>query len=575
MNDNTDNVKCQEENDRKHPVDPMTFIDRSKGIEPMTFIDRSKGIDPMTPVDPSEKRTEFDRDRFLLNLRNQLDEAKRKRESATEAIPEYNCQYPEQTIVSAAAENSEGIVHRYLQSGLVKSDITANQAGNIQHINLLGKQVGVKNKKPKPIDLARRVKSALILCVKDQDIYVYINGYYKKMSQSDMEGVIWSVCKSEVEQVGNKSILTGAYQFLAVDPDLRVDNLQSALNVVPFRNGLVLLDTGYITQLTPSYFVTFTLNCEFPSDVARAECPAFDKYLEDVTGGDPLLIRRIWQFLGCCLTQDMNIKAIFVLQGISNSGKSVFVNLLKSFFPEDVKIELDVHSMSEQYAMVDCKGKVLCMSSDMESEVLNTTSVANLKKLSGRDTISSAVKYKSRSNFQFTGKVVMVTNHPLLLKQDDQAFWERIIVIPFRYQIPVEKRIYNLEATLMNEVSAIAAKALGAYFELRRNNYQFSGEYAINSLDMYPDSCSSADPTTMIFLYLQRHYEAWADGIVVLEEACNDFNMLNSTAISTQVFSSIFRRHAAELFGAVKFRTREGGYENARSAVKGIKRKFI
>ena len=225
--------------------------------------------------------------------------------------------------------------------------------------------------------------------------------------------------------------------------------------------------------------------------------------------------------------------------------------------------------------MVDCKGKVLCMSSDMESEVLNTTSVANLKTLSGRDTISSAIKYKSRSNFQFTGKVVMVTNHPLLLKQDDQAFWERIVVIPFRYQIPVENRIYNLEAILMSEMSAIAAKALGAYFELRRNNYQFSGECAINSLDMYPDSCSSADPTTMIFLYLQRHYEAWADGVVVLEEACNDFNMLNSTAISTQVFSSIFRRHAAELFGAVKFRTREGGYENARSAVKGIKRKFI
>lgn len=575
MNNNTVNAKCQEENDRKHPVDPMAFIDRSRGIDPMTFIDRSKGIDPMTPVDPSEIRTEFDRDRFLLNLRNQLDEAKQEEKTATEAIPEYNCQCPEQTIVSAAAENSEGIVHRLFQSGLAKSDITANQVGNIQRINLLGKKVGVENKKPKPIDLARKVKSTLILCVKDQDIYVYINGYYKKMSQSDMEGVIWSVCKSEVEQVGNKSILTGAYQFLTVDPDLRVDNLQSALNVVPFRNGLILLDTGCITQLAPNYFVTFTLNCEFPVNVVKSSCPNFDKYLEDVSGGDPLLIRRIWEFIGSCLTQDMNIKSIFVLQGVTNSGKSVFVNLLKSFFPEDVRIELGVHCMSEQFAMVNCMGKVLCMSSDMEEDVLNTTSVGNLKKLSGRDTISSAVKYKSRVNFQFTGKVVMVTNHPLLLKKYDQAFWERIVVIPFRYTVPVENRIYNLEDALKHEMSAIAAKALGAYFELRKNNYQFSGEYEINSLDMYPDSCSSADPTTMIFLYLRQHYEAWADGVVVLEEACNDFNLLNSTKISTQAFSSIFRRHAADLFGAEKIRTREGGYPNARSAVKGIKRKFI
>ena len=169
----------------------------------------------------------------------------------------------------------------------------------------------------------------------------------------------------------------------------------------------------------------------------------------------------------------------------------------------------------------------------------------------------------------------MVTNHPLLLKEDDQAFWDRLVVIPFRFQVPIENRIYNLEDALKQELSAIAAKALGAYFELRRNKYQFSGEYEVNSLDMYPDFCVNADPTTMIFLYLRQHYEAWPDGIVILEEACTDFNLLNSTKICTQAFSPIFRRHAAELFGAVKFRTREGGYENARSAVKGIKRKFI
>lgn len=307
----------------------------------------------------------------------------------------------------------------------------------------------------------------------------------------------------------------------------------------------------------------------------KSNCPNFDKYLEDVSGGDHLLIKRIWEVIGSCLTQDTNIKSIFLFQGITNSGKSVLANLLKALFPVDVQVELDVHSMSEQYAMAECEGKVLCMSSDMAPEALNTISVGNLKKLSGRDTISSAVKYKSRANFQFTGKVVMVTNHPLLLKEDDQAFWDRLVVIPFRYQVPVENRIYNLEDALKQEMSAIAAKALGAYFDLRRNNYQFSGEYEVNSSDMYSDSCFNADPTTMIFIYLRQHYEAWSDGVVVLEEACNDFNLLTGMAISTQAFSPIFRRHAAELFGAEKFRSREGGYQNARSAVKGIKRKFI
>lgn len=575
MNDNTDKNSCQEKSNGRQLVDPMTFFDKKDLQEPMTFFDRKDLIDPMTPVDPSEKRGEFDRDRFLLNLRNQIDAAKRSRESIQGLILDDNCHYSESVPVPKDTENTGNITQRLIQSGLVKSEVVADQGSKSQRVNLLAPQGITKSKKPKPIDLAYKVKNALTMCVKNHEIYVYFNGHYKKMDQSEMEGVIWSMCKAEVEQVGNKSILTGAYQFLAVDPDLRVEKLQSALNVVPFRNGLVLLDTGYITQLSPSYFVTFTLNCEFPKNVTQPSCPNFDNYLEDVTGGDHLLMKRMWQFVGCCLTQDTNIKSIFLIQGITNSGKSVFVNLLKSFLPDDVKVELDVHSMSEQYAMAECEGKVLCVSSDMAPEALNTISVGNLKKLSGRDTISSAVKYKSRANFQFTGKVVMVTNHPLLLKEDDQAFWERIVVIPFRYQIPVENRIYNLEDALKQELSAIAAKALGAYFELRKNNYQFSGEYEVNSADMYPDFCTNADPTTMIFLYLRQHYDAWPDGIVVLEEACADFNLLNGTSISTQVFSAIFRRYAEELFSAEKIRTREGGYKNARSAVKGIKRKFI
>ena len=64
MNDNTNKNSCQEKRDGRQLVDPMTFFDKKDLQEPMTFFDRKDLIDPMTPVDPSEKRGEFDRDRF-------------------------------------------------------------------------------------------------------------------------------------------------------------------------------------------------------------------------------------------------------------------------------------------------------------------------------------------------------------------------------------------------------------------------------------------------------------------------------------------------------------------------------
>lgn len=429
---------------------------------------------------------------------------------------------------------------------------------------------------PTSMSLLNKVKACRAICVKDHKVYLFKYGCYMFMSQSDMEEEIWSICEMEIRQVGNRSIISGAYQLMTIDPSLRVENLHSAQNLVPFRNGLLCLDDGSFLWPSPMYFVTFTLNCDYPLDPSTVACTAFEKYLQDVSGGDILLIARIWEFLGYCLTQDVNAKAIFVLQGITNSGKSVLTNLIKAFFPRAVLTALDAHDMGEKFAIGECEDKAICICSDMPAEALGSKAVSNMKKLSGRDTISSAVKYQNRKEFVFTGKIMMVTNNPLLLKQDDQAFWERIVAIPFRYQIPREQRIDNLEDRLAAEMPAIASRALMAYFILRNNHYRFSGNFEINDQDMYADASSMvADPATMVFMYLQRFYEPWPDHVVILEEACDDFNRINGTSMSRQQFSMLFCKQADSMYGAKKKRSREGGYENPRSAVSGIKRKFI
>ena len=90
---------------------------------------------------------------------------------------------------------------------------------------------------------------------------------------------------------------------------------------------------------------------------------------------------------------------------------------------------MDAHDMGERFAIGECEGKLLCVSSDMPAEALGGKAVSNLKKLSGRDTVSSAVKHdQKRKEFLFTGKIIMVTNNPLLLKQEDAAFRERIVM---------------------------------------------------------------------------------------------------------------------------------------------------
>lgn len=563
-------------------------------IDPMVWYKKETGeeiISPMTFYCPPKVEQQEEQAPESSSLKQESESQEVKPQLSNEIVKQENVQNekpymlgfaPKQEMVLADVgmptnftSTTASLTERAMQCGLIKKPPETMQSLPSASFDAIPISSSKKDG-PTPMSLLNKVKSCRAVCVKNHEIYLYKSGCYTHMSQSDMEEEIWSICEMEVRQVGNKSIISGAYQLMTIDRSLRVENLHSSQDLVPFRNGLLRLSDGVFLWPSPMYFVTFTLNCDFPLDPSTVVCPFFEKYLQDVSGGDSLLIARIWEFLGYILTQDVNAKAIFLLQGITNSGKSVLTNLISAFFPRAVRTALDAHNMGEKFEIGECEDKAICICSDMPAEALSDKAVSNMKKLSGRDTISSAVKYKSRKEFSFTGKIIMVTNHPLLLKHDDQAFWERIVVIPFRYQIPREQQIDNLEYKIMAEMPAIASRAILAYFNLRNNHYRFSGDFEVNEADMYSDSNRLAgDIVTMIFTYLQRFYEPWPDRVVILEDACNDFNSLNGTVISTQVFSQIFRKHAADLFGAEKTRTREGGYQNARSAVKGIKRKFI
>ena len=421
---------------------------------------------------------------------------------------------------------------------------------------------------PVPLDLVKIMKKRYAMCVMDGQLYVWGEGYYHLMSQNEMESLIWLTCEKEVEACGSRRILTGTYQLLLVDPSLQVSRLTTPDNLINFRNGLYRLDDGAFLQHTPAVFTTYTLQCDYqPMGV----CPVFDKFLYDTTGGDPELIARIWEIIGCCLSPE-DIKVIVVLQGVQNSGKSVACNAIDALFPASAKKAFSVHALGGQFTEKDFKDKAFCVSADLAGEPLSQTAVGSLKRLSGRDVISSDVKYKDPITFRFRGRILLVTNHPLLLKKEDPAFMERIVTVPFRYTIPVERRDFNLEKKIMGELSAIASKALTAYLRLRRNGFRFSGNYPLNSPQLFGETVIAADPATQIYLFLQQNFEAGAEeDLVVVEEACEAFNTIHNMSMTPIQFSGLFCQQAAQMYGAEKVRSRAGGHKNARSCLKRIR----
>lgn len=146
--------------------------------------------------------------------------------------------------------------------------------------------------------------------------------------------------------------------------------------------------------------------------------------------------------------------------------------------------------------------------------------------------------------------LIFGTNYALKTFSSDQAFQNRLLLLPFSY--PKEQQDRNLSESLIAERSGILFKALLAYKRLASNNYHFSGDdvftaarqlqYAEasqnieDSVEAFLRNCCTAEPGTAT---------ASADLFRAFEAFCREQGICQY--ITIQRFSHEFGQIAARL----------------------------
>lgn len=426
--------------------------------------------------------------------------------------------------------------------------------------------------KPTPYSTARKFMQQNNLKVVRTQLYGFNGLCYRRLSSTETQRMIVEQCRRDIELAGTPGHARSVYDLLIIEPKLTHNALEVNPRVVSLCNGMLSLDSRQLLTHSAAYFVTYFLRCNYLGNRGDLYCPAFDSFLCQVSGGDPALIERLWQMIGYILTPDMGGKVFFVLQGVPSSGKSVLTTFISSFFSEDAVVTLDAHALSERFSVSELDGKALCLSPDMPSDPLDVKAVSKLKQLSGSDIVSSDVKYRDRVQFRCTAKLLLATNHPILTKQKDDAFLERVVVVPFSYSVPKEARDPLLMERFNSERDVIATKAILAYFRLVEQRYKFSGQYVLNSVCMNAnqEKGTSTDIAAVVFTFTQSCFTADADSEVFTEDAYNAF-VDRYGFVSMNIFSRYFYEYAGCLYGAVQGRKRRPGGKNPRYCVVGLR----
>lgn len=313
------------------------------------------------------------------------------------------------------------------------------------------------------------LKKVIIINYGDH-LYHYNGKCYQEINDTD----VLTLYRDKVDRNigGEKTVnrILQLHKFLLSESRIKVESVPTDLPIAVLENGIFNVSKQEMYKHTPKIITFSSINAKY---VENKKCPTFDDFLLDVTGSDEVLIERFWMFLGYVLMQTIEAKVFFVMGLAPDSGKSVLGNFIQSLFPKRCVSNIALNDLNKNFSLAPIVGAAVNVSLDLPSSRLNAEAVSSLKMLTGGDVVTINQKYVPKFSYSNRAKFIFATNNPISLVEEDNAFWNRLIYLPFDYSVPKSKQNRFLQKIFEKEKDAIVSKALKKAKKLLKNNFEF------------------------------------------------------------------------------------------------------
>lgn len=365
--------------------------------------------------------------------------------------------------------------HEILPEQIAKSDESVKKPivpDGQPKVTMVGKEA--KAIKQSPIfnlhDMAEKILAKVIMIKYNGALFFYTGRTYRCINDGE------ALLKLVRERVSHDAFACTSVKkfsdlliFLRADDKLVPSNLEERLNkskyYVVLQNGILDLKRMGLLSHSPEYLTFYELNAYWEPS---SRLPEFQTFLMRVSGGDSEVIQRVKEVVGYLLSPVNEGKYFFVMGTAHNSGKSTLGELVKRILGEEYVISRSTNQIGGRFSLGDIQGKMLNMSLDLPKGKLNTLTVSLIKQITGGDLISTEQKYEKIKEIRTNMRFLFGSNFPVTLpkEDDDDAFWERMIIIPFLYSIDKGEADPNILSKLMQEKDGIVTQCLLAFNEI-------------------------------------------------------------------------------------------------------------
>lgn len=363
------------------------------------------------------------------------------------------------------------------------------------------------------------------LVLSDKMLWAYNGQYYVPLTESDAQRFIFSEYRDDVSRGNTMSLIKNIVSLLKVTVIDTVEVFPANEHIIVFRNGTLEVANDHFRENSPRDLASSALSIDY--DPSQKEMPVTNKFLNTITNGDSVLYKRLLQVIGYILSNDLRAKSFFYLEGVGNAGKSRFCDLIASFFSvngANKVARIALQDLGNKFSMANLVNAKVNISEDLPDKPLSQVTVSRIKMISDGNCLEAEAKFIQSFSFRPQCKLLFASNHPLKIKDRDDAFVNRVIYIPFRNPIPKGKQDKHILEKMQKELPALFNYAYSAYKQLVESGYSWAGINIFKPEIVITNLSSTEEKEYAMKLFVELHCEESQDSTVAISEIQSKYN---------------------------------------------------
>ncbi len=285
--------------------------------------------------------------------------------------------------------------------------------------------------------------------------------YFRKMAIAEQDAFLIK----HIKQTGTSSKIASILKLVSSHPQIvRIpEDFDIHKHYFNTATGTLDINTRQIHPHTSLDDITKLSLIKYSPDET---CPNWIHFLNTIFEDNKELVDFIQRMMGYSLLEENPEQAMFILYGGGQNGKSTFLQVLRRILGDytlhaQIDTFMSKHNKGPSNDIARLKGARLVTAA--ESARNHTLDESLIKELTGGEPITARFLHKEFFSFDPNFKICMITNHKPNITGTDEGIWRRIMLVPFNYTIPKEKRIHKYEDILFEELSGILNWALDGY----------------------------------------------------------------------------------------------------------------